>query len=66
MDIEDFDLSLLKIDKKPFKSIGVENIGYITIKNVDNYENINSINPFYLVIHEVIEHIKVKMKMETF
>ena len=35
--MEDFELSLLKIDKKSFKSIGVYSIGCITIKNIDDY-----------------------------
>ena len=33
-DIKDFDSSLLKIDKKSCKNIGVYNIGYITIKKL--------------------------------
>ena len=31
-DLENFDSSLLKIDKKIIKDIGIYNIGYITIK----------------------------------
>ena len=31
INIEDFDLNLLKIDKKLFKNIGVYNTGYIAI-----------------------------------
>ena len=27
-----FDLSLIKIDKKPYRNIGIYNVGYITIK----------------------------------
>ena len=30
-DLENFDSSLLKIDKKSYKDIGIYNIGYITI-----------------------------------
>ena len=41
---------MLKIDKKSYKDIGIYNIEYITIKKIDNYENIYSINPLYLVI----------------
>ena len=48
--INDFDSSLIKIDKKSYKNIGIYNIGYITMKNVDDYENINSVNPLYLII----------------
>ena len=50
ININKFDLNLLKIDKKSYKDIGAYNIGYITIKKIDYYENINSINPFYLII----------------
>ena len=35
INIEDFDLSLLKTDKKAYKNIGIYYIGYITIKNID-------------------------------
>ena len=31
IDLENFDSSLLKIDKKSYKDIGIYNIGYITI-----------------------------------
>ena len=36
IDLKDFDASLLKIDKKSYKSIGIYNIGYITIKKNDD------------------------------
>ena len=32
IDLENFDATLLKTDKKSFKDIGIYNIGYITIK----------------------------------
>ena len=32
--IKDFNLNLLKIDKKSHKNIGICNIGYITIKKL--------------------------------
>ena len=47
INIEDFDSNLLKIDKKSYKNIGIYNIGYITIKKLDDYENIYSVNPLY-------------------
>ena len=34
IDLEKFDLSLLKLDKKSYKDIGIYNIGYITIKKL--------------------------------
>ena len=53
INIKDFDPSLLKIDKKPYKNIGIYYIGYITIKSISDYENINSVNPLYLIIGAV-------------
>ena len=40
VDIKTFDSNLLKIDKKSHKDIGIYNIGYITIKKIDDYGNI--------------------------
>ena len=62
INIKDFDSSLLKIDKTLYKNIGICSIGYITIKRTDDYENIHSVNPLYLMIHKVIGHIEVKNK----
>ena len=39
-DIKNFDAGLFKIDKKSYKNIGIYNIRYITIKKVDDCENI--------------------------
>ena len=39
INIEDFDSSLLEIDKKSYKNIGTYYTGYITIKKIDEYEN---------------------------
>ena len=44
IDITKFDSELLKINKKPYKDIGIYNIGYITIKKIDDYEDIYSAN----------------------
>ena len=57
INIKDFDSSLLKIDKKSYKNIGIYSIGYITIKKIDDYENIYSVNPLYLIIGTAIGHI---------
>ena len=58
--LQDFDSSLLKIGKESHKNIGIYNIRYIAIKKIDDYENIHSINPLYLMIGEVIGHIEEK------
>ena len=48
--IEKFDSNLLKINKKSYKSIGIYYIGYITIKRISDYENINNVYSVYLII----------------
>ena len=58
INIKDFDSSLLKIDKKSHKNIGIYNIGYITIKKIDDYENIYSVNPLYLMTGKELGHIQ--------
>ena len=50
IDIKQFDVRLLKIDKKSYKGIGIYNIGYITKKKIDDCEKIYSVNPLYLLI----------------
>ena len=41
----------LKVEKKYHKYIDIYHIGYITIKQIVDYENIHSVNPLYLIIH---------------
>ena len=53
INIEEFNSSLLKIDKTLYKNIGIYNIEYITIKEIDDYENIYSVSPLYLIISKV-------------
>ena len=53
INIQDFNSRILKMDKKSYKSIGIYNIGYITIKKIDVYENISSVNSLYLIIGDV-------------
>ena len=47
IDLESFDSSLLKLDKKSYKDIGIYNIGYITIKKIGDCKNIYSVNSLY-------------------
>ena len=51
INIKNFDPILYKIDRKSSKNIGIYNIGYITIKKVDDCENIYSLNPLYLLVN---------------
>ena len=57
VNIKDLDSNLLKIDKKSFKKIAVYYIGYITKKG--KYQ-INSVNPLYLIVHEIDGFIEEK------
>ena len=63
INIEDFYSNLLKIEKKTYKYIGIYYIGYITIKKFDDYENIYSVNPLYMITGKVIAHIQGKMEV---
>ena len=58
IDIKTFDSDLLKIDKKSYQDIGIYNIGYITVKKIDDYENIYGVNPLYLAITHASEYRK--------
>ena len=60
IDLKNFDARLLKIDKKSYKNIGIYNIGYITIKKIDDYENIYSVNPLYLLVNHANGYIEEK------
>ena len=60
VDIKKFDSNLLKIDKKSYKDIGIYNIEYITIKKIDDYENMYSVNPLYLTVDHVSGYIEEK------
>ena len=40
IDLKEFDASLLKVDKKSYKNIDIYYIGYITNKEIDDYESI--------------------------
>ena len=40
IDLKKCKSNLLKIDKKSYNNIGIYNIGYITIKKIDDCENI--------------------------
>ena len=58
IDLENFDSSLLKLDKKSYKDIDIYNIGYITIKKIGDCKNIYSVNPLYLCITHASGYIE--------
>ena len=55
-----FEPNLLKIDKKHYKEINIYYIGYITIKKIDDYERIYSVNSLYLKVNHASGYIEVK------
>ena len=58
INLKNFNSNLLKIDKKHYKGINIYYIGYITIKRINDYENINSVNPLYLSVNHANGYIK--------
>ena len=60
INIKNVEPNLLKIDRKSYKNIGIYNIGYITIKKIDDYENIYSVNPLYLQVNHANGYIEEK------
>ena len=58
--LKDFNARLLKVDKIDYKEIDIYYIGYVTIKKIANCNNINSANPLYLLINEMIGHFEEK------
>ena len=62
IDLKDFEPNLLKIDKTSHKNIDIYYIGYITIKNTDDYD---SIYRWILCICALIMQVDIlKKKME--
>ena len=51
---------MLKIDKNDYNDIGIYYIGYVTVKDIANCNNINCVNPLYLMINEMIGPFKEK------
>ena len=62
INLKDFDARLLKVDKKNYKEIDIYYIGYVTVKKIANCNNINSVNPLYLMINEMIGHFEEKIE----
>ena len=60
VNLKNFEPNLLKIDKKHYKGIYIYYIGYITIKKIDDYESIYSVNPLYLQVNHASGYIAEK------
>ena len=59
INVKDFDLHFLKIDKKLCKNIDICYIGYKTIKDFD-YVRINSVNPLNIFIGKADGYVEEK------
>ena len=46
------------MDKESYRNIGIYYIGYITIKSISDFENINNVNLLYLIIGDVDGYIE--------
>ena len=60
IDFKNFESNLLKIDKKHYKDIDIYYIGYVTIKKINDCENIHSVNPLYLLVNHASGYIEEK------
>ena len=58
IDLKDFDARLLKIGKEDYNKIDIYYIGYVIIRRIGDYNNINGVNPLYLVINKMIGHFE--------
>ena len=65
IDLKNFGARLLQIDKKSCKNSDIYYNGYITIKKMDDYKNIYSVNPLYLRIDHANGYIEEKMEINT-
>ena len=61
LNIKNFNPNLLKIDKKSYKNIDIYYIGFITNKNLGDYESIHSVNPLYSIVGEIDRYIEEKL-----
>ena len=60
INLNNFESKLLKIDKKSYKNISIYNIGYITIKKINDCKYNYSANPLYLLINHANGYIEEK------
>ena len=60
INLKNFCIKIVKIDKNHYKVINIYYIGYITIKKVDDYESIYSVNSLYLRVNHANGYIEEK------
>ena len=64
INLKDFDASLLKVSKKDYREIDIYYINYVNIKKFANCKNINSVNPLYLMINQMVGHFEEKNEIK--
>ena len=63
INLKHFDGRLLKVDQKDYYEVDSYYIGYLIVKKIANCNNINSVNPLYLMINEMIGHFEERLKI---
>ena len=58
INLKTFESGLWKIDKKQYKGSNIYYIRYITIKKIDDCENICNVNPLYLLVNPASGYIE--------
>ena len=53
---------MLKFNKRDYSEIDIYYIDYVTVKKIANCNNVNNVNPLYLMINEMIGHFEEKNK----
>ena len=62
IDLDEFDVSKIKVDKKGFNDIDIYYLGYEHIKKISKCNVTNSVNPLYLrIVYIKGQFKKVKM-----
>ena len=61
INLQDFESNLLKVDKKSYKNIDIYYTGYITIKKINDCENVHSVNLLYLLVNHASRYIEEKI-----
>ena len=64
INVKIFYSNLLKIGKKSCRNISIYYIGYFTSQTTDDYENIQSVNPLYLIIGKIDKFIEEKNRKQ--
>ena len=60
INLKDFDARFLKVHKKNYNEIDIYYIGYVAVKTIAKCNNINSVNPLYLMINKITGHFEEK------